>query len=108
MGAGNFVPFLALHEYEAWLFADSVTVPQLLTQPQKQAQFAAITQAFEPEDINESAATAPSKRLLAMFPGYRKVLHGTLATERIGLTTIRARCPHFAAWMERLEAYAAA
>ncbi len=102
----NFLPFIALHEYEAWLFSDSTTVPEMMIEPSTAKQFAAIA-ATAPEDINEHPNTAPSKRLLAMYPAYRKTLHGPTAAARIGLNTIRGRCPHFAQWMAKLEAHAA-
>lgn len=102
----NFFPFVALHEYEAWLFSDATTVPEMMTQPSTAQQFAAIA-AMDPEDINEHPNTAPSKRLLALYPAYRKTLHGPIAAARIGLPTIRERCPHFAQWMAKLEGYAA-
>ena len=101
----NFAPFVALHEYEAWLFSDATTVPEMMTLPATQPQFASIA-AMEPESINEHPDTAPSKRLLALYPSYRKTLHGPTAAGRIGIATIRARCPHFAEWMQSLEAYA--
>jgi hypothetical protein len=105
-GHANFWPFIALHEFEALLFADNTTVPTMMSEPQMQANFIAITRHLAPEEINEQPATAPSKRLLAMFPGYRKTLHGPTAVERITLPVIRARCPHFAAWIAGLEAFA--
>ena len=108
IGAPNFLPFIALHEYEALLFSDTVTVPALLTDPERQPAFAAIAGMVAPEEINEGPETAPSKRLLKLFPTYRKVLHGPTAAERIGLNVIRARCPHFAQWFGQLEAYAVA
>jgi hypothetical protein len=108
IGQQNFLPFIALHEYEAWLFSDSVTVPGVLTEPHKQAAFAAIADSMAPEDINEGPTTAPSKRLLALFPLYRKGLHGPLAAGRIGIPAIRAKCPHFDGWLQQLEQYAAA
>lgn len=104
----NFLPFIALHEFEAWLFSDAATVPSVLAQPQQLQAFASIANAHAPEDINEEPATAPSKRLLGLFPGYRKALHGPPAAQRIGLPTIRARCPHFDHWLSRVEAHAAA
>ncbi|KQU73663.1 MULTISPECIES: DUF4276 family protein [unclassified Rhizobacter] len=108
IGQQNFLPFIALHEYEAWLFSDSVTIPGVLTEPHKQGAFAAIADAMAPEDINEGPATAPSKRLQAMFPLYRKGLHGPLAAERIGIPAMRAKCPHFDGWLLQLEHYATA
>ncbi len=76
----HFMPFLALHEFEALLFAD--------------------------HDINENRETAPSKRLKQVFPSFKKTLHGPTAAKRIGLEAIRARCPHFDSWITRLEQFA--
>lgn len=106
VGHTNFWPFIALHEFEAWLFSDGVTVPAMMSAPDKQPQFAAIAAMLPPEEINEHPATAPSKRIAALFPGYRKVLHGPTAAERISLQVIRDRCPHFANWLTGLEWFA--
>ena len=100
----NFLPFLALHEFEAWLFSSPDELPNTLTQPHKVVNFAAIRDSFDdPEQINEGPQTAPSKRITELFPGYRKVLHGPVAAKRIGMATIRAECPHFDAWYCQLE-----
>jgi hypothetical protein len=42
------------------------------------------------------------------FAAYQKTLHGPLAVSAIGIHGIRATCPHFAAWLQRLEILAAA
>jgi hypothetical protein len=103
----NFFPFLALHEFEAWLFSSRDELPQTLTEPGKHAAFAAIRDAFvDPEQINDGPQTAPSKRIAALFPTYRKVLHGPAVAMRIGMSAIRRECPHFAAWYEKLETLA--
>ncbi len=47
--------------------------------------------------------TAPSKRLMKVFPSFRKTLHGPTAAKRIGLAAIRLRCPHFDGWISKLE-----
>jgi hypothetical protein len=59
-----------------------------------------------PEEINEGATTAPSKRIQAIFPTYQKKVHGPLTVQRIGLDRIRAGCPHFDAWVRLLEDFA--
>ena len=107
--SGNFLPFLALHEFEAWLFASPAELPRVMTEPHKQAEFAAIrANVATPEDINDRPEFAPSKRIEALFPSYKKTLHGPNAIARIGLHKIRSECPHFHAWMNILEAFAAA
>jgi len=56
-----------------------------------------------PEHINGGYDTKPSKHFERLLrPHYRKVYHGSLIGPKIGLSAIRAECPHFAAWVTRL------
>ena len=104
----NFVPFLALHEYEAWLFASPDALPGVMNDSAKQADIEAIRQSIStPEEINDDPEWAPSKRILKLFPSYRKVAHGPMAAGRIGLERIRAECPHFDQWLVVLEGFPA-
>ncbi|MCB1953924.1 MAG: DUF4276 family protein, partial [Rhodocyclaceae bacterium] len=57
-----------------------------------------------PEDINDSPHTAPSKRILATMAGYQKTFHGPLIACDIGLDAMRRECPHFAGWLQKIEA----
>jgi len=105
----NFLPFLALHEFEAWLFSSPDVMPRVMTENHKQPQFSAIrTNVSTPEDINERPEFAPSKQIESLFPAYKKTLHGPMAAGRIGLDQIRVECPHFATWIDHLETFAAA
>ncbi len=109
MGPGfdtrRFVPLVMMHEFEALLFSDPDRFAQEIGKDNLSASFRAIREAFEcPEDINDSAETAPSKRIERLFPGYEKPLFGILAAMGIGLTKIRRECPHFNSWLERIEA----
>lgn len=107
--ASNLLPFLSLHEFEAWLFSSAEELPRVMAQPEKEPEFAAIrTEVSTPEEINDRPDFAPSKRITSLFPAYRKTLHGPTTARRIGLERIRAECGHFASWLARLEAYAAA
>lgn len=56
--------------------------------------------------INDNPQTAPSKRILSLFPGYDKPLYGALAAIKIGLAKIREQCLLFDGWVARLEALA--
>ncbi len=105
---GNFLPFLALHEFEAWLFAAPEMLSRAMAQPGLEAALAAIRSQHAPEEINETPERAPSRRLLDLYPGYRKTLHGPAAAKRIGIERIRNECPHFNAWISALEEYAGA
>ncbi len=104
------IPYIQLHEFEGLLFSDPATLASTiaLTDPVGQQKtrvaFQKIRNQFaSPEDINNGPLTAPSKRIREVCPGYDKIGHGTLAAEAIGLNTIRAECPHFNAWITRLE-----
>lgn len=104
---GRFLPFLALHEFEAWVFSCPDTLPGVMAEPSKQPRFAAICRGVRtPEQINELPGHNPAARIEAIFPTYRKPLHGPTATQRIGLQLIREQCLHFNRWLARLEAFA--
>jgi hypothetical protein len=104
----RFVPYLQLHEFEALILA----APQHLEWAFSEhgaaiEQLVRSTEQFEsPELINDGNETAPSKRIIQLIPAYgdTKATNGPLVVERIGLDILRARCPHFAAWLQKLEA----
>lgn len=110
----SFHPFLALHEIEAWLFADPSVLPDLRGEREKQHEMQEIVRrAGSVEAINDNPDTAPSKRLMRIFPGnanlagYSKTADGPRALHAIGIPAIRDKCPHFDAWIAGLEKYAA-
>jgi hypothetical protein len=93
-----------MHEFEGLLFSDCAAFGQGIGQPGMESEFKRIRDQFEtPEDINDSPATAPSLRVVALVPSYEKPFLGTLAALQIGLESIRAECRHFATWVSRLE-----
>ncbi len=102
----RFVPFVVMHEFEGLLFSDCERFGRGIGRPDLVPRFQAIRDAFgTPEEIDDSPATAPSKRVEDLVPGYEKPLLGTLALLEIGLNRIRAECPHFRNWLERLEGW---
>ncbi|MGI8464143.1 DUF4276 family protein [Pectobacterium punjabense] len=101
----NFIANFLLHEFEALLFCDPEKFSDWLEDKKPIAELNSIRLAFSsPESINNSPQTAPSKRILSVIPEYQKTLHGPLIAADIGLDTIRRQCPHFASWLQRLEA----
>ena len=102
----RFLPYLALHEFEAMLFADPSRCTLSFTTEEIVKLQAIRASVQSPEEINEHPETAPSKRVLKISPGYQKTLHGPLAVMDIGLAAIRAACPHFDQWLSKLEALA--
>lgn len=102
------LPYVQCHEFEALLFSNINEFRWVLDgwNQTTQAALAKIAARFpNPEDINDSPTTAPSKRLEALFAhAYSKREHGPLIAEEIGLVTIRQHCPRFNRWLDRLAA----
>ena len=95
-------PHFTMHEFEALLFShpDKLTLA-LEIDPVKIRN---ISKAFQNlEEIDDDPTTAPSKRILSLAPGYRKIVDGNAIITEIGLQTIRQKCPHFNDWLTRLE-----
>ncbi len=102
----RFIPSVMMHEFEGLLFSDCTRFGQGIGRPELIPQFQTIRSAFTtPEEINDSPLTAASKRVEALVPGYQKPSLGTRAAQKIGIGTIRAECPHFRNWLERLESW---
>jgi hypothetical protein len=101
------IPYIQLHEFEAILFSgpawfrysyehDDAAIAELQT----------ITNRYTtPELIDDDPHAAPSKRIIAQIPADEaaKAAVGPEVAASIGLETIRAKCPHFRAWLSRLE-----
>lgn len=101
----RFIPYIQLHEFEGLLFSNisvfNANFPNADTTALQQA-----ADSFEtPEMINNSSATAPSKRLVRAIPEYDKVLDGCFLAMEIGLATIRSQCPMFNKWVTQLETF---
>jgi hypothetical protein len=102
----RFLPHVQPHEFESLLFADVDRLCEI--EPEWHVHREGLVKiragVEDPEWINDSPQTAPSKRLEVLAPNYRKVRHGPVAAARIGLDRIREECPHFRQWYERIAA----
>ena len=99
----RFIPYVAMHEFEAMLFSDCDIFARGIGLPDLASEFAEINHQFaSPEEIDDSPDTAPSSRIKALVPGYQKPLMGTFAASEIGLDTICSACPHFRRWLRLL------
>ncbi len=102
----NFIPYVQLHEFEALVLVDP---DRLITMyPDGQTGINKLKRAIgnmNPEEINESSQSAPSKRIIQYLPNYegQKAQVGPLVAEDIGLTALRNNCPHFNDWITKLE-----
>ena len=102
--ATRFIPNVLMHEFEGLLFTDPAKIVDITHAHSSLADLTNVAAAFTtPEDINTGRETAPSKRLKNLKANYGKIAHGARIAQRIGLLSIRAKCPHFNAWMLRLE-----
>jgi hypothetical protein len=97
------IPNLLLHEFEALLFSDPEKFETWFPGQARINKLLSIKKNYpNPEWINKKLP--PSKRILAIYPGYQKVLHGNQLALEIGLDVIRDFCPHFKEWLQKLEA----
>ena len=100
----RFIPFVVMHEFEAFLFSDCERFAIGIGKRDLAPELQAIRDGFSsPEEINDSPATHPSRRIVDLMPNYRKPIYGNIAAIDIGLERMRTECPHFRAWLERLE-----
>jgi hypothetical protein len=100
----RFVPFIAVHEFEALLFSNTEILSSQLGIDMSQIE-EVLVKCGEPEAINNSPQTAPSKRLdLWSKDGkFPKTTAGIAIASKIGIKQIREKCPLFNAWLETFE-----
>lgn len=63
-----------------------------------------IGQYHNPENINFSPNSAPSKRLLNIIPKYNKPLYGNIIALQVGLSAMMEKCPRFREWINKIVA----
>lgn len=99
----RFIPFMAVHEFEALLFSDSEILSGYLNIPKSEVD-KVLDKYGSPEEINNSPQTAPSKRLQYWAHGhYGKTTSGIAIAKDIGIERMRSKCPLFNDWLSQLE-----
>lgn len=76
------IPYLQLHEFEAYVFADLHVLESLLDEHDRPrlGRLASEVAELDPEGINDGQTTSPSKRLSAHLGAvYQKLVHGPLS-----------------------------
>lgn|SRR5690554_409851 len=102
------IPYVQMYEFEGLLFSCPTAMGSVLTHLDFQATVEVWAQGilaqFEsnPEKINDSPQTAPSKRLEGNT-NYRKTTHGPNIAKQIGMQKLRDVCAGFNDWVTRLE-----
>ncbi len=112
MGRGAFMPYIQLHEFEALLFVDIIKLQvEYPLSIEKIRVLKEKTDIYgDPEMINNSPETAPSKRIIAALEQdyhYNKVKSGTAVTSAIGIENLLEKCQHFKEWIENIKRIAA-
>lgn len=109
IGDSRFLPYIQVHELEALLFVDLGVVADVVGSLSGRRALLRLAQdvaGVGAEEVNDGPLSAPSKRIFQCLPDFRKTLQGIDALERIGLPRLRAGCPRFGAWVDRLEGFA--
>jgi hypothetical protein len=105
----RFIPYIQLHEFEALLFCDISKLNK--DYPNSRKEIVELTKVIttykgNPELINSSKETAPSKRIINALKEkyhYNKPRSGTSVTTAIGLNELRGKCSHFDSWLRKIE-----
>ena len=98
----RFIPYIAMYEFEALLFSDPVVLARKLKIEESDIK-AILEECGEPENIDNSPITAPSKRLESLSQRFRKTTTGIAILKETGLAAIRNKCPIFDSWVTTLE-----
>jgi hypothetical protein len=105
----KFIPYVHMHELESLLFSNPATAALSLGHPELEPWMQGVVEECGgAERINDRFETKPSRRLALRYkedgwPKFKKVLHGIPALCAISLESMRDKCPHFGAWLSRLE-----
>ncbi len=98
----RFLPHIAVHEFEALLFSEPATLASAI-QVDRQRIDGIIQECGEPEAIDDSPNTAPSKRIEQLYSRFKKTSNGIAIARAIGIDRMRLACPVFNGWLERME-----
>lgn len=100
----RFIPYIQLHEFEALILTNPQHLDwEYLEHDKPISNLVTMVGTQNPELINDGSETAPSKRILKEIPEYDKVTAGVSVVQKIGLSTIQSKCPHFTEWLHKLE-----
>ena len=99
----RFIPYIQLHEFEALLFCGIDYLAKRYPGCEKRCEQLKkdLEKTSNPELINNSPETAPSKRIIKAIEGdkkqhynYNKPATGKDVTKSVGMDELRARCSH--------------
>lgn len=102
IGCKNLLFNLVLHEFEALLFSEPQAFEHIANDKVVRQLQAIRNSVDTPEHINNSAATAPSKRIQNVVNSYSKVRQGIIVAKYIGIDKMMSECKHFSEWINRI------
>jgi len=102
IGVENLNVYISLHEFESLLYSEPNVFCSIGNSVGKQIQ--RIKEDFNnnPERINNSRETSPSKRILNCVADYSKLTDGIKLAKEIGIEKMMQECKHFKEWIEKL------
>jgi len=99
----RFFPYVQMHEFESLLFSDEKILAHKIGVNLIEIESILKTYHGVPESINNDPNKAPSKRIEALCPSYRKVAMGAVIATEIGIQSMRQVCLHFDQWLNIME-----
>lgn len=101
----HIIAYVQLHETEALWFSNINAIKEVKNASTSQIQaLEDIVRTYSnPEDINNSKETAPSKRLETIFSDYKKIRDGNAIADKISIEEMKLKCPHFSNWLDMIE-----
>ena len=103
-------PYIQMYEFEGLLFSSPMAISNhvdaIIPSAKVLGWAKGILDHFgnNPEKINDSQETAPSKRL-EKYTNYKKTIDGPNIAKEIGLFEIRQKCKGFNAWITMIESW---
>lgn len=105
----KFIPYIQKYEFETLLFCKPEYFNEYFLDDTITKEMRKIINEFnnDIEDINDSPATAPSKRIKNLFEmineKYDKVFYGEAILSDIGLEVIKQKAKRFNTWIEKIK-----
>ena len=102
IGVENLSVYISLHEFESLLYSEPNVFCSFGNSVDRQIKEIKENFNNNPEKINDSKETSPSKRILGCIADYSKISDGTKLAKEIGIEKMMQECKHFKEWIERL------
>lgn len=103
-------PYIQMYEFEGLLFSSPMAISNNIGATNSSVKVLSWAQSIldnfnnNPEAINDSRETAPSKRL-ERYTNYKKTINGPDIAKEIGLSQIRQKCAGFDTWITMIESW---